>query len=422
VRTVRATVLGASLLLAACGTSATDSQSSPSTPAPDAGATADVVITRDVAIADVTTADIFASRDADGVPVVVMFHGTEGLRSNMEPLAIDVASSGAVVVLPSWPVITERPPVESTEDIFFDQTAAAVCAVRFADATATEYGGDPTAITVVGHSGGAPLGARVALVEEPPWPGIDCYPESRPHVERFVGTGGDYDNEYQAGTWIPDVYRPYDVFELDATNRVLEVRLVHGGADASVAVGKSTVFDQYLDAVGIDSDVVYVDTTHGELRDPSTTGGRLVADQIDALVHGRTSIFDDPGTRATLAFDGDRCSFDGASTATVGKPLRIRLVGDIEVPVWFSMVAFGPDLTDAEMTAIVTAEPRSIDDPPHDPIASSFVLVEPGSEGEMTWVFVNDSLRWSSWCMPEAGFPHPGAGMMYPGSEVVLRP
>jgi hypothetical protein len=182
------------------------------------------------------------------------------------------------------------------------------------------------------------------------------------------------------------------------------------------------VFDQHLDAVGIDSDVVYVDTTHGELRDPSTTGGRLVADQIDALVHGRTSMFDDPGTSATLAFDGDRCSFDGGSTATVGQPLRIRLVGDIEVAVWFSMVAFGPDLTDAEMTAIVTAEPRSIDDPPHDPIASSFVLVEPGSEGEMTWVFVNDSLRWSSWCMPEAGSPHPGAGMMYPASEVVLEP
>jgi hypothetical protein len=225
-----------------------------------------------------------------------------------------------------------------------------------------------------------------------------------------VGTGGDYDNEYQAGTWIPDVYRPYDVFELDVTNRDLEVRLVHGGADASVAVGKSTVFDQHLD------------TTHRELRDPSTPGGRLVADQIDALVHGRTSMFDDPGTRATLAFDGDRCSFDGAATATVGQPLRIRLVGDSEVPVWFSMVAFGPDLTDAEMTATVTAERRPIDDPPRDPVAYSFVLIEPRSEGEMTWVFVDDTLRWSSWCMPEADSAHPGAGLMYGASEVVLSP
>ena len=407
--------------MTACGTES-DVEPSGTAPPPGGATTADLAISRDAAVADVTTADVFAPLGADGLPVVIMFHGTEGLRSNMEPLAIDVASSGAVVVVPSWPVITERPAAESTEDIFFAQTAAAVCAVRFAHATASDFGGDPTAITVVGHSGGAPLGARVALVEEPPWPGIDCYPESRPHVERFVGTGGDYDNEYQAGTWIPDVYRPYDVFELEVTNRDLEVRLVHGGADATVDVGKSTVFDQHLDAVGIDSDLVYVDAAHAELRDPSTPGGRLVADQIDALVHGRTSVFDDPGTRATLVFDGDRCSLDGSSTAAVGQPLRIRLVGDRAVPVWFSMVAFAPGFTDAEMTAVLTAEPQRLEATidPFQPV--SFVLVAPGSEGEMNWVFVDNSQRWSSWCMPKADSPHPGAGMMYPASEVVLVP
>jgi acetyl esterase/lipase len=422
VRTVGATVVGAFLLLAACGTSATDSQSSSSTPAPDLGATAGLAITRDVAIADVTTADVFAPDGAVDVPVVVMFHGTEGVRSNMDPLAADVARSGAVVIVPSWPVITERPPAESTEDIFFEQTAAAVCAVRFADATATEFGGDPTAITVVGHSGGAPLGARVALVEEPPWPGIDCYPESRPQVERFVGTGGDYDNEYQAGTWIPDVYRPYDVFELDVTNHDLEVRLVHGGADSTVDVGKSTVFDQHLDAIGIDSDVVYVDTTHAALRDPSTPGGRLVADQIDALVHGRASIFDAAGPGPTVSFDGDRCDFDGPTTTTLGRPLRIRIIAASEVPVWFALVGFGPGFTDAELTAVLTDEPRLLDETIDYRQPASFVLVPPGSEGEMTWVFTKDSLRWTSWCMPEAGSPHPGAGMMYPASEVVLTP
>ena len=421
-RTVGATVFGALLVLAACGTSARTEQSSSVTSAPGGEDNADLVTTRDVAVADVTTADVFAPRDADGVPVVVMFHGTEGLRSNMEPLAIDVATSGAVVVLPSWPVITERPPVESTEDIFFDQTAAAVCAVRFTHATASEFGGDPTAITVVGHSGGAPLGARVALVEDPPWPGIDCYPNARPDIERFVGTGGDYDNEYQAGTWIPDVYRPYDVFELDITNHDLEVRLVHGGADATVDVGKSTVFDQHLDAIGIDSHVVYVDTTHAELRDPSMPGGRIVADQIDALIHRRASIFDAAGPGPTLSFDGDRCSFDGPATATLGRPLRIRLVADSQVPVWFSMVGFGPGLTDAEMTAILTAEPRDLDETIDYRQPASFVLMEPGSEGDMTWVFVDDSHRWSCWCMPEGGSEHPGAGMMYGASEVVLNP
>jgi dienelactone hydrolase len=422
VKAVRATASVALLLLAACGTTPIEDEPDAATPTSADGRSADLVVTRDVAIADVTTADIFAPRDADGVPVVIMLHGTEGLRSKMEPLAVEVASTGAVVVLPSWPVITERPPLESTEDIFHEQTAAAVCAVRFVDVTATEFGGDPTAITVVGHSGGAPLGARVALVEEPPWPGIDCYPESRPRVDRFVGTGGDYDNEYQSGTWIPDVYRPYDVFQLDVTNRDLEVRLVHGAADPTVAVGKSTVFDQHLDALGIDSDLVYVDATHADLRDPSTPGGRLVADQIGALVHGRTSIFDEPAAQATMSFDGGHCSFDGPATTTVGRPLRIRIVADCDVPVWFSLAGFGPGFTDAEMTAVLTAEPRRLEATIDYRQSASFVLIEPGSEGAMNWVFIDDSKRWSSWCMPKGGSEHPGDGLMYPASEIVLSP
>jgi dienelactone hydrolase len=421
VRVLRATALGAAVLLTACGT-ATEDETRSTTPEAGSVATTGLVTTRDVAVADMTTADIFAPRNARDAPVVVVFHGTEGLRSNMEPLATDVARSGAVVIVPSWPVITERPPVESTEDIFFEQTAVAVCAVRFAHETAARHGGDPTDITVLGHSGGAPLGARVAMVEEPPWPGIDCYPSASSHVRRFVGTGGDYTNEYQSGTWLPDVYRPYDVFQLEATNRDLEVRLLHGGADTSVNVGNSTKFDQHLDALGIDSDVVYVDATHRELRDPSTPGGQLVADQVAALVHERASVFDDSGSVATLSFDGDSCSVDGTATTTLGRPLRVRLVAEASVPVWFSLVGFGPDVTDTRMRATMAAEPRPLDETLTYSDPASFVLIEPGAEGEMTWVFVYDALRWSSWCMPKADSPHPGAGMMYPASEIVLTP
>ena len=194
-----------------------------------------------------TTADVFAPGDADGIPVVVMFHGSDGLRSNMEPLATEMARSGAVVVVPSWPVITDRPPSDTSEDVYFDQTAAAVCAVRFARSTAAEHGGDPTDLTVLGHSAGAPLGARVALVEEPPWPGIDCYPGVSSHVDRFVGTAGDFDGETQYSSWIPDIYRPYDVFDLDVTNGDLEMRLVHGVDDWNVWAEVSTSFDEHLE-------------------------------------------------------------------------------------------------------------------------------------------------------------------------------
>jgi acetyl esterase/lipase len=410
VKTLAVTVCTLAMLLSACGAEPPD------------GASVELIVTRDVAVADVTTADVFAPRDAEGLPVVVMFHGTEGLRSNMEPLATEVARTGAVVVVPSWPVLTERPAFESTDDVFFPQTAAAVCGVRFARVTAGEFGGDPADITVVGHSGGAPVGARVALVDEPPWPGIDCYPGVSSHVDRFVGTGGDYTNEYQGGTWIPDVHRPYDVFQLEATNLDLEVRLVHGGADTSVNVGSSTVFDQHLDALGVDSELVYVDSTHRELRDPTTPGGRLVVEQIDALIHGRPSVFDGGGTDASLVFEGDRCRAEGSTTARIGRPLHVRLVDDSDVPVWFALVGFDPEHSDAEIAAILTAEPRPLDDVVAYTDPASFVRLEPDSDGDMTWVFVDDSLRWTSWCMPEADSPHPEAGAMFAASEVVVAP
>lgn len=416
------TLFAAALMVSACGAEGSDGRSSTTASTTATGDTVELDITRDVAVADVTTADVFAPRGAEDLPVVVMFHGTEGKRSNMEPLAIDVARSGAVVVVPSWPVLTERPDFESTEDVFFPQTVAAVCGVRFARATAVEHGGDPSDLTVVGHSGGAPLGAQVALVDEPPWPGIDCYPDVSSHVDRFVGTGGDYTNEYQSGTWIPEIYRPYDVFQLEVTNLDLEVRLVHGSGDMSVDNSKSTVFDQHLDALGVDSALIYVDATHRELRDPTTPGGRLVADQIAALIHRRPSVFDGDVSDVTLSFDGERCRLEGKATATVGRPLNVRLVDDADVPVWFALVGFGSERSDTWLSTYLTAEPRPLDAVVAYTDPAGFVLLEPGTEGEMIWVFVDDSLRWTSWCLPHGDSSHPRAGLMHGASEIVLAP
>lgn len=421
-RTGRAAVVVAAVFLATCGGTATEEEPTAASAAPDSTSTSDLVITRDVAVADVTTADVFAPREAEDVPVVVMFHGGEGVRPGMEQLAVEVARSGAVVVVPSWPVITERPPSDTTEDVYFEQTAAAVCAVRFARATAVEHGGDPDDLTVLGNSAGAPLGARVALVDEPPWPGIDCYPGVSSHVDRFVGTAGDFAGEYQFSNWIPDVYRPYDVFDLDVTNRDLEAHLIHGVDDQNVLVGISTSFDEHLDAAGIDSDLVYIDTAHGDLIDPSTPAGRLLAEQLDALVHERPSVFDEPGARATLTFDDDGCSLDGAATSPLGRPVRVRLVADSDVPVWFSVLGFGPGLTDAEMTAVINGDPVSIDDRTDTFDMANFVRVEADSEGEMNLVFVDDSLRWVAYCMPDGESAHPAAGIMHAAAEVVLEP
>ena len=138
-------------------------------------------------------------------------------------------------------------------------------------------------------------------------------------------------------------------------------------------------------------------------------------------MHEQPSVFDEPGARATVTFDDDGCSFDGAATVSLGRPLRVRLVADSDVPVWFSMLGFGPGLTDAEMAAIITGDPVSIDDATDTFEMANFVRVEADSEGEMNVVFVDDSLRWVAYCMPDAGSTHPAAGVMHPASEVVVE-
>jgi acetyl esterase/lipase len=421
VRAGRALTVGAMVLLVACSSAATESEQSVTSPVTDLPADPGLVVTRDVAVDDVTTADVFAPSGADGRPVVVLFHGTEGVRARMEPLAVDLAESGAVVVVPSWPVLTEMPALDTTDDVYFASTAAAVCSVRFARATAVEHGGDPSDLTVLGHSGGAPLAARVALVEEPPWPGIDCYPGVSSHVDRLVATGCDFHNEYQYSMWIPEVHHPYDVFELVIANRELEVELFHGISDLTVESWHPSEFDQHLDAAGVRSGLLYVEGSHGTLIDPSTPAGRFVADQVAALVHGATSVFDEPVDAATLTFDDTACQSAGPASVPVDRLLRVTTVNESSVPVWFSLVGFEPDLTDDEVAAVVAAGPRSFYDPPDGVDVGVFALVAPGNEDELNVVFVRDAHRWISYCMPEAESGHPLAAMMIPGAELVIE-
>jgi acetyl esterase/lipase len=196
--------------------------------------TAGVEMLPDQVIGDgITTADVYRPVSGEGLPVVVMLHGTAGDRTEFDGLAREVAASGAVVFVPSWPVIAEMPEEEEVGELYRQQAEAVVCSLRHARATAGDVGGDPDDLTVLGHSGGATVGARAALVAEPPWPGIDCYPGVTHAPGRFIATGGDFTGGYSYASNFPDQYAPYDVFGLDPTNDV-EVRLYQGFNDWNV--------------------------------------------------------------------------------------------------------------------------------------------------------------------------------------------
>ena len=377
------------------------------------GGDAELEVRRDLDVAGVTVTDVFAPSDGDQLPVVVMLHGTGGEREVMEPLARAVAEEGVVVYLPSWPVIDQVAVFPGDDDEpFRRQAEAVVCALRFARRTAAEYGGDPDDLTLFGHSGGATAGARVALVETPPWPGIDCDPTVSHTPARFIATGGDFLGWYQYATECPDLFEPYHPMTIDPSNADLEVRLIHGYYDTAVDARVSVLFDEHMTDCGFDSALIATDTGHSKLRDPSTSAGRFVVEQVDPLVHGGESVFDRPAGEATVEFGGDgACRYEGPTRMTRGEPLRIEIHNaTADQLLWFALARLRPEVpvSLAELRADRTSSREA---PPPFISYGSYSSVPAGSTKTLDWVFVDADASWAVYCMRD---PDPAAPMTGP--------
>ncbi|HZD05072.1 MAG TPA: hypothetical protein VE173_09140, partial [Longimicrobiales bacterium] len=94
-------------------------------------------------------------------PVAVMIHGAGGSR--LDQWARAVASKGVVAYVPYWP---DDSPWHSAKGFRADMTPTIeqlACAVRFARAEAERYGGDPSNLTLLGHSAGANFASVIAF-------------------------------------------------------------------------------------------------------------------------------------------------------------------------------------------------------------------------------------------------------------------
>lgn len=366
---------------------------------------------RELDVSGVTVTDVFAPSDGEDLPVVVMLHGTGGERHVMEPLARAVAEENAVVYLPSWPVIDQVAEFPADDDEpFRRQAEAVVCALRFARRTAVEFGGDPDELTLLGHSGGATAGARVALVDEPLWPGIDCDAGLSHVPQRFIGTGGDFLGEYQYAFECPDLFRPYDPSSIEVTDSELEVRLIHGVVDRAVCSRVSVLFDDHLRDLGLDTALVATDTGHSDLRDPETPAGRFVVEQVSALIHDRPSAFEIEGTPATLTVGDGVCDYSGPLEIERDGLLRLELRNPTNDPVWLSLVRVQTD-SDISLERVRADRSPAGEGQPEWVDTGDFFLMQAESTRSFDWAFVDGGARWVIFCMAD---PNPNDPMKWP--------
>jgi acetyl esterase/lipase len=109
--------------------------------------------------------DVYAPAEGGPHPVAVMLHGGPGVidKEWTAGWAQLVAEDGWVVFAPTWGVGGPEAlalPMHEKVEAFYRQAA---CSIAFARAHATDYGGDPSSIVLVGHSAGANAAATIVF-------------------------------------------------------------------------------------------------------------------------------------------------------------------------------------------------------------------------------------------------------------------
>jgi acetyl esterase/lipase len=210
----------------------------------------DLPYTEDVTCGTGTCAvplDVLAPTAASGLPTMVLVMGGPAPfveRRYMEDLAAALASEGAVVYLIGYrSSATGNPNDDTTNDVR--------CAIRYARATAANYGGDPQQITLVGHSFGSDtvLGMAVTANDE----AAGCLAGGDATPQMVVGLAGFH-------FAIPDDAPPGPRFRLGAAS------------NDSYSAGGATAADQ-LAAAGFTVEFrEFPQTQHPDVVDPATPG------------------------------------------------------------------------------------------------------------------------------------------------------
>lgn len=228
--------------------------------------------------------NVYAPIDPGDWPVVVYAHAMGGTKDSRLVVMRAIAEHGVVAFSIDYPDTTPSAAVSNNGRGFREMTETVACAVRFARAKASDYGGDAAQVILVGFSMGGGVGASVALVGDnlehqweefasmrggPPRQ-VDCeVDEGSAHVDAFVGIAGSYDafvgyDGYYGREWLqakdPKLWEMF--YSSLGQNPDLKVRLLHGENDTTIPFENSVEFDAVLAEAGYDTELIQFDGGH----------------------------------------------------------------------------------------------------------------------------------------------------------------
>lgn len=204
--------------------------------------------------------DVYVPKGAAARPIVVFWYGgmwTRGTKEQYRFVGAALANSGYVAVLPDYRLFPKAKFPQFIED--------GAAAVRWAREHATEFGGDPNALFLMGHSAGAHLAASLAL--DPRY--LRKVGGDVSWLRGWIGLSGPYllDRDFPLIRAIfhePYVTADWKPIEM-VTPRAPPALILHGIDDVLVEPREALDLSEKLLAAGVPVEChIYERTAHGD--------------------------------------------------------------------------------------------------------------------------------------------------------------
>lgn len=266
----------------ACSTSPSTSTAAPSSD--PAATTPSYQVASDIVFAsslnedgDSWMLDIYAPNETGNWPVVVFLHGYGSLKEGHIRESQVIAESGAVVYTLNWPTWIDDLAGRENGKGFREMYEVVACGIRFAKTTASNYGGDPSRVTLIGFSYGGYLGIWIALATDSldsawedfsvnndgPLAQVECTSDQASiKVDSFIGIGGAYFTARKFEERNPELWKIISPLAHLGGDLDLPIRLLHGERDDTALEEYVEEFRDVLLEAGYDPQLILYDGIH----------------------------------------------------------------------------------------------------------------------------------------------------------------